>query len=180
VDAILTGIGTVLKDDPLLTARDVRIRRLAHRVIIDPKLETPPTSRLVASARQTPTIIVCDSAHLQQSAHRQRLTDAGVQFIACESKQGEIPLDDVLRILVQQLQVSTVLVEAGVGVMSRLLREKLVNEVWAFIAPIMLGDEAALPIQTGTEAAAIVEGTILQLEHLQRRRGDIIARYRVS
>ena len=55
VDAILTGIGTVLSDDPLLTARDVRIRRVARRIVIDPHLKTPLDAKLVQTADRFPT-----------------------------------------------------------------------------------------------------------------------------
>ena len=51
--AILTGIGTVLKDDPLLTARNVRVRRIARRVVIDPQLQIPLSATLVTTTSWT-------------------------------------------------------------------------------------------------------------------------------
>src|SRR5436190_8347297 len=58
VDVILTGIGTVLKDDPLLTARKVRQRRVARRIVIDPDLQIPLSAKLVTTA-EAPTTIIC-------------------------------------------------------------------------------------------------------------------------
>jgi diaminohydroxyphosphoribosylaminopyrimidine deaminase / 5-amino-6-(5-phosphoribosylamino)uracil reductase len=174
VDAILTGIGTVLQDDPLLTARDVRTRRVAKRIVIDPRLETPPDSQLVRTAREYPTIVVCDAFTLSaRNDVARRLRENSIQIVDFHCESGEIPLGDVLRNLLQRFEISTILVEAGPRLLTRLFQQQLINEAWIFIAPLLTGDEQALGLN-------LTNGASMRLESLQRRSGDLIARYRVT
>ena len=177
VDAILTGIGTVLADDPLLTARNVRKRRIARRVVIDPQLRTPLDSKLVKTATDTPTIIV--HGH-DDKAKLDALRSAGVEIHAVALTGGELPLPDALAWLAAHHEVSTVLVEAGPGLLGRLFNQRLVNEAWVFIGPMLLGDAEA--------PSAVRDGGVDQLTacpSLERidarvRGGDVMLRYWVS
>lgn len=168
-DAIMTGIGTVRADDPLLTARGRRRRRVARRVIVDPRLEIPVTSRLVATAREVPTIVACRTDALTRAT---ALRDAGVDVIGVQGDGAELPMAPLLRDLVTRYGVAGVLVESGPGLLSRLVREGLVNEAWVFVAPRLMGD--------GIRAVALGESVQLTLHQLRHRRGDVILRYGVS
>lgn len=144
--AILTGIGTVRRDDPLLTARDVSLRRTARRVVIDPRLETPLESALVRSLASHPlTLITTTRAAASGTGHAAALARAGAEILPLDPDgRGEIPLAAALRALVRRHAVQHVLVEAGPGLVSRLLREDLVQRVWVFIAPRLLGDATGI------------------------------------
>jgi diaminohydroxyphosphoribosylaminopyrimidine deaminase/5-amino-6-(5-phosphoribosylamino)uracil reductase len=128
VDAILTGIGTVLTDDPLLTARDVQMRRVAKRVVWDPRQQLPVHSKLVQTARSFPLIVGTITPHAS-SPWTQAMTQAGATVIPAAD------LNTLLRALHQEHRVWTMLVEAGAGLVGQLMEGGLVNEAWIFIAP---------------------------------------------
>jgi diaminohydroxyphosphoribosylaminopyrimidine deaminase/5-amino-6-(5-phosphoribosylamino)uracil reductase len=178
VDAILTGIGTVLADDPLLTARGVRVRRTARRVVVDPGLEIPLGCRLVETAAEAPTIVACDEP-LRAGRAALALESRGVEVVGVPSPGGELDLARLLATLAARHDVATVLVDGGAGLLGRLFRAGLVNEAWVFVAPMLLGDEEALPCVRGLVAETLTQGTRLTLEHVRRRDGDVILRYLV-
>lgn len=181
VDVILTGIGTVKRDDPMLTARNCKPRRIARRVVIDPQLDTPLTAKLVTTTSIAQTMIICgEAAMLHRAEHVARLQESGVDVIALPlNSGGELSLVPALRELVTRYHATNVLVESGAGLMSRLFRQKLVNEAWVFTAPRMLGDEQALSAVSGVTAPRLTDGTAFMLHTLRSRRDDIIARYRI-
>jgi diaminohydroxyphosphoribosylaminopyrimidine deaminase/5-amino-6-(5-phosphoribosylamino)uracil reductase len=194
VDAILTGIGTVLKDDPMLTPRNVRLRRpiqrrppkgLPLRVVIDPQLRIPLDAKIVTTTDEAPTIIACAQAIVDSSQgdadHKvQLLRSRGVEVLGIPMQDGELPLEPVLRELATKREATHVLVEAGGGVMSRLFQQRLVNEAWVFTAPLLLGDDQARRAISGMTAHQLADGVRMQLWNLRRRGGDMIARYRVE
>ncbi|MHC4415460.1 MAG: bifunctional diaminohydroxyphosphoribosylaminopyrimidine deaminase/5-amino-6-(5-phosphoribosylamino)uracil reductase RibD, partial [Planctomycetota bacterium] len=181
VDAILTGIGTVIADDPLLTARGVRPRRVARRVVIDPDLDIPLESRLVTTTREAPTIVACGEAHLSEPSPRAAaLVSAGVELIGAPMDGTRLRLADVLRALVPRHETTNVLVDAGPGLLGELFRQRLVNEAWVFVAPRLFGDEHALPCVRGLTVEALTDGVALSLSHVRRRGGDVILRYAVG
>ncbi|MBI1189668.1 MAG: bifunctional diaminohydroxyphosphoribosylaminopyrimidine deaminase/5-amino-6-(5-phosphoribosylamino)uracil reductase RibD [Tepidisphaera sp.] len=183
VDAILTGMGTVLADDPLLTPRDVPIRRPALRVIADSELDLPLTSNLVRTARHTPVAVLYDAAFESTSilsAKRDALLAAGVTLLpvpASPNGRG-IDLRAGLRLLHERHHVSTIMVEAGAGLLGSLFEHNLVDEARVYIAPMLLGDELAKSAATGRVAESLSSATALTLHHIASRNGDVELTYR--
>ena len=81
-DAILVGVNTVLADDPALSVRHVATTRQPVRVIVDSALVTPPSARLVATAREIPTWIVTRAGH--DPAHVAHYERQGARVIAAD------------------------------------------------------------------------------------------------
>ena len=134
VDAVLTGMGTVMVDDPLLTVRGARPRRTPVRVAWDPRLGMPTDRALVRTAREVPLVVACTPNALEANAiHAQLLRAAGAEVIAAADEA------DLMRILGRR-GMSTVLVEAGGGLVGALLSRGLVNAAWVFTAAHELGD----------------------------------------
>ncbi len=180
VDAILTGIGTVLADDPLLTARGVRARRVARRVVYDPKLQIPMQSQLVQTARDVPVTVCCMDA-MAHSSHAQALRDASVDVIGIElSDDSTQAMRAMLIDLVQRYDMMHVLVESGPGLLGRLFSADAVNEAWVFIAPLLLGDEQAKPAVRGLTSPRLADGKHMQLIDHRARGGDVMTRWLVS
>lgn len=182
VDAILTGLGTVLHDDPSLTARDVRVRRVARRIVVDPRLELPLDSRLARTAREVPVHVIADQDLIAAGPPSvAALRNAGTHLHGAPRGSDDLlVLAPALRDLSAELDLATVLVEAGPGLLSRLFIEDLVNEAWVFTGPLLLGDEHATPPLHGRRAERLLDGVSLELEHLRRRRDDVVALYRVG
>jgi diaminohydroxyphosphoribosylaminopyrimidine deaminase/5-amino-6-(5-phosphoribosylamino)uracil reductase len=133
--AILTGVNTVLADDPALTARVDFAVMPPLRVVLDSRLQTPPTAQLGKSPGRT-LILTCSN----DTEKRGALQQAGFEVYQLASKNGRLDLTAVLRFLAQKQHINDVLVEAGAVLNGALLAENLVDEWVVYIAPCILGD----------------------------------------
>jgi diaminohydroxyphosphoribosylaminopyrimidine deaminase/5-amino-6-(5-phosphoribosylamino)uracil reductase len=135
--AVLTGIGTVLEDDPLLDTRLVNAPRAPHLVIVDSRLETPVTAKLWQSQPGMPRQIWIYAAvdHPQRHAALQAL-GASVTLLPGPSGKVDLPalLGDLARREVNELHV-----EAGHQLNGSLVREGLVDEFLLYLAPKLIG-----------------------------------------
>ena len=178
VDAILTGIGTVRHDDPQLTARNVRKRRTACRVVIDPRAELSVDSALVRTIAEAPVLIVHGPKADRDSVAL--LHAKGVITHEGEMRGPRLSLKHTLAALSKEHAIATMLVEAGPGLIGPLLEESLVNEVAVFIAPLLVGDPQATPPLSGRAPADISDTTRLELRSRHTRGGDVLLRYGVN
>jgi diaminohydroxyphosphoribosylaminopyrimidine deaminase/5-amino-6-(5-phosphoribosylamino)uracil reductase len=135
-DAVGVGIGTALADDPRLTVRDAP-GLTPLRVIFDTKLRVSTESRLVKTASQFPTWVLCgeDAPEENESV----LTGLGVGVLRCpRSAEGRIDVAAALRMLCERGIVS-LMVEGGAELAGSFLAARLADELHAFVAPILLG-----------------------------------------
>jgi len=177
VDAILTGMGTVRADDPRLTARGTPILRRARRVVVDRHLELEASSALVKTIAQAPLTVACSrEAIAGRASHADILRAAGADVLAIDD--GSEGLTALLRDLHARLGVSTVLVEAGGGLLGKLMDAGLVDELWAFVAPIVMGDaEAPAPVR-GIDPFRLSDCTRWRTLSMARSGDDIELRLR--
>lgn len=157
VDVILTGVGTVLADDPLLTARLPRgaaPRRVALRAVVDPALRTPTTSHLARTARDVPLVLCC-AEDAARSARAEALRALGATVVATPAigashtaADRSLDLAHALRWFAHERDATNVLVEAGPRLAGSLMEAGLVDECRVFVAPLLLGDPAATPAAT--------------------------------
>ena len=177
VDAVLTGIGTVLADDPRLTPRDaVHPRRHPERIVVDENLKTPLGAALVTSAGETPTTILCRPERLE-SNDADALRAAGVLLRPLANDEE---LRECLRALSAERGYGTILVESGGGLLGRLLAQNLINDALVFIAPLLLGDQEAPGSVRGHSPESIAEAARLRPLAVLPRRDDIVAWYRLD
>ncbi len=174
VDAILTGIGTVRADDPLLTPRARSHRRRPLRVVVDRDLEIPRASRLLSSAAEWPLVVACGGG--AAAGKVAAIQAAGSEVMTIPTRAGkELDLEELLRRLSAR-GVATVLVEAGPGLVGSLLRQSLVCEIWSFIAPILMGDAEAPGAASGFSPELPADAMALQWEDVRRRGPDVLVR----
>jgi diaminohydroxyphosphoribosylaminopyrimidine deaminase/5-amino-6-(5-phosphoribosylamino)uracil reductase len=141
--AVLTGIGTVLEDDPCLDVRLVDTTRQPHLVVIDSRLQTPVTARLFTKpANGIPRHIWIYHAE-RDDRKEAALREAGATLMHMPGAQGKVDLSMVLTDLAQR-EVNELHVEAGHKLNGSLLREGLVDELLLYLAPQMLGQGAGL------------------------------------
>jgi len=153
MDAVMVGSETVLRDDPQLTARKVRVRRVATRVIIDSRLRTPLSAKLVRGARRTPTLVLTTRASAA-SARRGRLEELGVDIEVCRERGGHVDLRDALARL-HARGMTNVLVEGGGTLIGRMVDARLADEAYVFTAPLVIGGDDAASGCRGAGAATI-------------------------
>jgi diaminohydroxyphosphoribosylaminopyrimidine deaminase/5-amino-6-(5-phosphoribosylamino)uracil reductase len=135
-DAVAIGIGTALADDPRLTVRDAS-GASPTRVVFDTKLRLPLHSRLVETAVDVPTWVVC-SADAPSDAE-QALIARGVEVLRVPSAaEGRVDAAAALAALASR-GVVTVMVEGGAELAGSILAGRLADELHAFVAPILLG-----------------------------------------
>jgi len=133
--AILTGINTVLADDPALNARvDFDVVQPV-RVVLDTHLQMTPHSQMAKLPGRT-LILTCSDDEPRQ----QRLQQAGFEVHHLPDKNGRLDLHEVMRFLADQ-KINEVLVEAGAVLNGALLAADLLDELIVYMAPSVLGDQ---------------------------------------
>lgn len=135
--AVVTGIGTVLADDPQLNVRvgDVAAVRQPLRVVLDSELRISPVAKILQSGN---VLIYTASADM---AKQKALRERGAELSVVQRAEGKLDLTAVLRDLAQR-GINEVLVEAGKTLNGALLKAGLVDELVLYLAPQLLGDAA--------------------------------------
>lgn len=130
-DAILTGSGTVLADNPRLTVREIPLRRQPLRAVIDSALRIDPNARVLREPGKT---LVFTRAT--------RALDAGdaVEVIR-QPGSGRVDLSQAMKVIAER-EINEIWVEAGPGLSGALLKEGLVDEIIVYLAPRLFGDRA--------------------------------------
>jgi len=166
-DAIMIGIGTATKDDPLLTDRSDGSRRLQLvRIVLDEQLLLPSQSRLVKTANEAPVIVIAGTGADENRVRE--LESRGVEIVRKGNRDPFELLDELGRRSVQSL-----LVEGGSGVAGRFIDAGLVNKVTFFVAPKIVGGSEA-PGAVGGVGVELMKDA-LQLEHVEiTQRGNDI------
>jgi diaminohydroxyphosphoribosylaminopyrimidine deaminase/5-amino-6-(5-phosphoribosylamino)uracil reductase len=140
-DAILVGIGTVLRDDPQLTARGQAARQPA-RIVVDSTLRTPLGARVLAQDG-TP-VIVAATSRAPLSA-RQALEARGAEVLVADGPDGRVDLKAVLKTLGRR-SITSVLVEGGGTIHGACVSSGLVDKVLVFVGPLIVGGPAPGPV----------------------------------
>jgi diaminohydroxyphosphoribosylaminopyrimidine deaminase/5-amino-6-(5-phosphoribosylamino)uracil reductase len=154
-DAVMVGSTTVLADDPQLTARDdtgAPLDRQPLRVVLDTRCRIPPGSKMFREPGRT-LVFVSEEAPISDTA---RLTSAGAEVVPAElGNDGRV---DAARVLAElgRRGVVNLLVEGGGTVLGSLFDAGLVDQIQAFVAPVIIGGAgAASPVQgQGVESMA--------------------------
>ncbi len=159
-DAILTGIGTILADDPLLTDRTGRERRRPLlRIVLDSQLRTPLQSRLVRSAANDVLLL----SHITAPSGRKRaLCEHGVKVIAITGDNAALDLRAVLAAL-EGRDLNSVLVEAGAAINGSFLTAGLVDKLVLYFSEIKLGEDT-LPFARGIASPFVLEQQLQRIE----------------
>lgn len=184
VDAVMVGVGTVLADDPQLTARDVDIKRVARRVVIDPELRMPPQSQLALGGEPGDppvTVGICSEVYNGPSQRVQDYAEKGISFMPLPRRENHyLEIEPLLRHLAEAHNATNVLVEGGAALVGSMLDQGLVDQVLVFVAPKILGDERGTPAITGQLRDLIDESTLLELREVERIEDDVLLDYRVN
>ena len=165
-DAIMVGIGTVLADDPRLTARDEKGNPLARqplRVVVDTLGRLPATARLLKEPGQT-LLAVGPGIDLLQNGG----IGNGADIQQFPVREGHIDLERLIEFLAEKRDVTSIMMEGGGTLLGGLFDLGLVDKVVAFVAPTVIGGESAPSPVGGSGVEMMVDA--LQLERVRWKR----------
>lgn len=153
VDAIMVGAGTVVKDDPQLIPRLKNTRENPPaRVILDNENIISARARVFKDA-QTHPVVYCAAKNLPR-AKEMKLKRMGVQILKLQEKHGGIHLKPLMKKL-GGMGITSVLAEGGGDLNASLLREKVADKIFLFVAPIIIGGKNAVSVVGGEGVATI-------------------------
>lgn len=144
---IMVGVGTVLADNPLLTCRKTGGKN-PIRIICDTDLRTPLTAQVVATAKQSPTILATCCTDHEKWVDYER---AGCHILLMEQKNGRVDLEQLMERLGQE-DIDSILLEGGGTLNWAALESGIVQKVQAYIAPKLFGGQRA---KTPVEGAGV-------------------------
>ncbi len=166
--AIVTGIGTVLADNPSMTVRLENATRQPLRVIVDSRLQTPVDSKMLDPLifKNSPLLIVY--AH-DQNQRADQLIKAGAELVLLTDSVNKVDLKALLQLLGQR-GINEVLVEAGQGLNGALLHAGLIDEFIFYYAPKLMGDaaKAMFAMPELTEMQQVTELQIIDVRQVGR------------
>jgi diaminohydroxyphosphoribosylaminopyrimidine deaminase/5-amino-6-(5-phosphoribosylamino)uracil reductase len=169
VDGVLVGIGTVLKDDPLLTAR-IRGGRDPYRIVLDSRLKISEEARVIGTP---PSRAIIAATELAPRDRVERLEKRGVQILIVDSKEGRVNLRSCLSKL-REIGMMSLLVEGGSQVNGSFLDEGLIDKLLLFLSPKLIGDHQALGIFGGRGVSNLQEAIALKEIKTKKMGEDIL------
>ncbi|OGB95596.1 MAG: riboflavin biosynthesis protein RibD [candidate division NC10 bacterium RIFCSPLOWO2_12_FULL_66_18] len=172
VDAVLVGIGTVLRDDPLLTTRlGIADQRDPIRVIVDNLARLPLRAKVVNRASTAPTILAV--SQMAPRTKLEALEREGVQVIVVESSPRRVSLERLIEALGKR-GILSVMIEGGAEINASALREGIVDKVLVFLAPTLIGGKSTPTAVGGDGIESLSQAVRLRDVRIERFDGDIL------
>ncbi|HJO03907.1 MAG TPA: bifunctional diaminohydroxyphosphoribosylaminopyrimidine deaminase/5-amino-6-(5-phosphoribosylamino)uracil reductase RibD [Acidobacteriota bacterium] len=169
VDAVVVGIGTLLDDDPRLTARVPGAHPPRYRAVVDARLETPADAKLLQETAGVPLIVTTGAA---DAGARRHLEARGAQTVEVQATpSGRVDLDEML-VRLGDLEVASILLEGGSALLTSAFELGIIDKVMLFYAPLLIGGQEALPLWGGDGVAELASAPRVQRVRLHRLGSD--------
>lgn len=168
VDGVLVGIGTVLRDDPLLTTRKKEGSE-PYRIVLDSQLKIPEEAKVF---EHSPSKVILATTESAPQEKIERMEKRGVRVLIVDSKEGRVDLRSCLSKL-GEIGIMTLLVEGGSRVNGSFLDEGLIDKFLLFLSPKLIGDPQALGIFGGKGVANLKDSVALKEIKTKRIGEDI-------
>lgn len=173
--AILTGVGTVISDDPMLNCRCEDAKN-PIRIICDSNLKIPLDSQIVKTATKIPTIVATIS---DDEKKKKLLEDMGVEIIKTASCEGRVDLKELIKLLGKR-KIDSVFVEAGALINASIIKTNKVNELQVYIAPKLIGGINSIPFLADVGVDVMSKAKMLKNPKIKTFDDDIMISYEVS
>ena len=172
VDVVLVGIGTVLRDDPMLTTRlGVEDQRDPARIIVDNLARLPLRAKVINRASTAPTYIAV--SEMASQARLEALEREGVQVIRVEESPRRVSLACLLQTL-GKMGFLSVMIEGGAEINASALTEGVVDKILLFMAPMLVGGRSSASAVAGEGIDTFSQATHLVDVRIERFDGDIL------
>ena len=168
-DGVLVGIGTVLRDNPRLTAR-IKGGRDPHRIVLDSRLRIPERASVF---KGSPSKVIIATTRKGSKVKRERLKKRGVRVLVLDSREGRVDLEACLKRL-GAAGIMTLLVEGGSQVNGSFLDEGAVDKFYSFFSPRWMGDPKAPGIFGGKGARDLEVAVRLHRVRWRRMGEDVL------
>lgn len=174
VAAIMAGVETVLKDDPMFNCR---VSHPSHpvRIICDSHLRIPLDSTIVKTAEQIPACVAYVNGDKQKEC---ALADRGVRLIRTKENQGRVDLLELMDVLGKE-QIDSVLLEGGSTLNFSALRQGIVSKLQVYLAPKLLGGHKAKSPIGGEGILSMGQAFALSAPAIKRIGSDLLLEYTV-
>jgi diaminohydroxyphosphoribosylaminopyrimidine deaminase / 5-amino-6-(5-phosphoribosylamino)uracil reductase len=172
VDGIMAGVGTIIADDPSLTARLKNGKgRDPVRIIVDTHLRMPHNAKVLSPDSDSRTIIVVGNKTSKSRFHA--FERGNIHILTCAIKHGRIDLSRLMDAL-GKMSIVTLMVEGGSEIMGSMIRECLVDKFYLFTAPRILGGDDGVPMARGKGAERMDESVTLRDMQIKRFDNDLL------
>jgi len=165
-DAVLVGVNTVIKDDPTLEG----VRKTPYKIVIDPELKIPLNSKLVKKFNDKLIIFFSQTPNMNKL---KTLSSAGTSLFPLKRRGRYLNLKKILKI-VYSLNIMSIFVEGGSITIGRLFDEQLVDKVYFFLAPKIIGGEGALISIRGKGIGNLKDAIVIKDLEIKRLGKDFL------
>ncbi len=169
VDGVLVGIGTILRDDPMLTT-GIKGGRDPYRIVLDSRLKIPEEARVIGDF---PARVVIVATELAPEEKIDRLAKKGVRIMTLPSKEGKVDVKLCLSKL-GEIGITSLLVEGGGQINGSFLDEGLIDKLLLFLSPKLIGDHKAPGIFGGGGVSSLQEAIPLKEMKVKRIGEDML------
>jgi len=170
-DAVLVGVGTILSDDPKLTVKETYVKnpRQPLRVVLDSKGRTPPGSLVLNKTANTLLIMA--------KGHERPFEGSHIEVVGCTAdRQGLLEIPCILELLSQR-GIRTLLVEGGGTVIWSFLKSGMVDDLYVYIGPCIIGGKNTPTMASGEGIMREDEIITLKIVKTQRTGAGILIHY---
>ncbi len=172
-DAVMVGVGTILVDDPRLTARCCGsgglLKKQPLRVIVDSRGRTPLKARVFSEPGQTVLVL----GKVAEPKERESFAQVGVELLELPAPDGRVDLKNLMTALGER-KVTSVLVEGGSTLAGALFDQGLVDKVIAFVAPLIIGGREAKTAVAGWGVDKVQDSLKLEQVTVERFGEDVM------
>lgn len=163
VDATLVGIGTILKDNPLLTSR-IKGGKDPIRIVLDSQLKIPDEANVLIS---NPEKTIIATTNLASKEKIEKFQDKGIKILCLEPKEGRVNLKHLLTEL-GKMNITSIMVEGGSRVNGSFFDEGLIDKMILFISTKLIGNDQALGMFGGKGVSSLKEAKKLKNSKIRR------------
>jgi len=169
VDGVVVGIGTILKDDPMLTAR-IKDGRDPYRIVFDSRLRIPENAKVVDLS---PTKAIVATTEMASRDKIERLRKKGVRILISDSKSGKVDLKASL-LKLGEMGMMSLLLEGGSQLSGSFLDQRLIDKILLFLSPKLIGDPLAPGIFGGGGVTSLKEAISIKDLKVRKIGEDIL------